>query len=104
MSQQYFSRSLHTFSVVTIIVNYCEECNISGSSHSGGATVISNIRPGSVAHRCGTLSPGDRILSVNNHSLSEYSQEQAVEILHSAHDIVTLVVQKMDQGKKNVYK
>ncbi|XP_054275201.1 glutamate receptor-interacting protein 1-like [Macrosteles quadrilineatus] len=67
---------------------------ISGCNLYRGSMTISNIRPGSVAHRCGTLSPGDRILSVNNHSLADLSPDQAVAILHSTQDIVTLVVNK----------
>ncbi|XP_046673224.1 glutamate receptor-interacting protein 2 isoform X2 [Homalodisca vitripennis] len=70
---------------------------ISGCSQYRGWMVISHIRPGSVAHRCGTLAPGDRLLSVNNHSLAECSLEQAINVLHSTQDIVTLVVQKMSR-------
>lgn len=60
--------------------------------------IISEIGMGSVAHRSGTLIPGDRILSVNNHSLQDCSLQQASQILHSSADVVTLVVQKESGG------
>uniref|UniRef100_A0A1B6DIR9 PDZ domain-containing protein n=1 Tax=Clastoptera arizonana TaxID=38151 RepID=A0A1B6DIR9_9HEMI len=72
------------------------------TGNSGDGTVISHIRPGSVAHRCGILSLGDRILSVNNHNLDEYTLDQAMDILHSAQDIVSLVVQKAFQDMNDL--
>ncbi|KAI5755545.1 hypothetical protein M8J77_017845 [Diaphorina citri] len=67
---------------------------IQSSGGPDNQMIISEIGMGSVAHRSGTLIPGDRILSVNNHSLQDCSLEQASEILHSCADVVTLVVQK----------
>uniref|UniRef100_A0A8D8X6R4 Glutamate receptor-interacting protein 2 n=1 Tax=Cacopsylla melanoneura TaxID=428564 RepID=A0A8D8X6R4_9HEMI len=70
---------------------------IQASGGPDNQMIISEIGMGSVAHRSGTLIPGDRIMSVNNHSLQDCSIEQASDILHSSSDVVTLVVQK-DNG------
>ncbi|RZF34225.1 hypothetical protein LSTR_LSTR010545 [Laodelphax striatellus] len=64
--------------------------------------VISQIRAGSVAHRSGTLFPGDRILAVNSCSLELLSLDEAVDLLQSAPDIVTLTIQKEVQAEPSV--
>lgn len=70
---------------------------IQASGGPDNQMIISEIGMGSVAHRSGTLVPGDRILSVNNNSLQDCSLEQASQILHASSDVVTLVVMK-DNG------
>lgn len=57
--------------------------------------IISEIGMGSVAHRSGTLVPGDRILSVNNNSLQDCSLEQVSPIIFVVFKMV-LVTKQID--------
>ncbi|XP_050536534.1 glutamate receptor-interacting protein 2-like isoform X2 [Daktulosphaira vitifoliae] len=58
-----------------------------------GHVSISEIVPGSIAHRSGTLKTGDTLLAVDNKSLHNCSRQEATEILQEAGDVVTLHVQ-----------
>ncbi|XP_072517400.1 tyrosine-protein phosphatase non-receptor type 13 isoform X2 [Salminus brasiliensis] len=76
-------------------VKYGLGFQISGGESSGRmdlGTIISSITPGGPADVDGCLKPGDRLLSVNDVSLEGVPHEEAVEILQSAPDDVTLVV------------
>lgn len=57
-----------------------------------GQVCISEIVPGSIAHRSGTLKIGDTLLAVNNKSLSDCTRQEASDILQEAGDVVTLRV------------
>lgn len=55
-----------------------------------GQVCISEIVPGSIAHRSGTLKIGDTLLAVNNKSLTDCTRQEASDILQESGDIVTL--------------
>ncbi len=63
--------------------------------------IISDIKQGSVADRCGVLCVGDKILSINHQILSKCSVQEALNILHSSSETVSLQVEKQfnDDGK-----
>ncbi|GLH12608.1 Protein lap4 [Gryllus bimaculatus] len=63
---------------------------------AGEPLLISDIRRGSVAHRTGSLQPGDRLLAINGVLLDQCSLEDTQHILQNSSDIVTLRVQKDD--------
>ncbi|XP_065203525.1 glutamate receptor-interacting protein 2 [Planococcus citri] len=61
---------------------------------SSECMLISDIKPGSVADRCGVFSIGDKILSINHQVLAKCSVQEALSILHSSSDTVSLQVEK----------
>jgi len=63
---------------------------------------ISEIVPGSIAHRSGTLKIGDTLLAVNNKSLSDCSRQEASDILQDAGDVVTLRVRTSNLMTGNI--
>ncbi|KAJ8016107.1 hypothetical protein DPEC_G00003710 [Dallia pectoralis] len=67
---------------------------ISASKRPDQPLVISDIRKGSIAHRTGTLEPGDRLLAVDNVRLEKCSMEDAMLVLQQAEDMVKLRIQK----------
>ncbi|XP_049804694.1 glutamate receptor-interacting protein 1 [Schistocerca nitens] len=62
----------------------------------GDSLLISDIRRGSVAHRTGTLQPGDHLLAIDGVSLEHYTLEETQNILKNSADIVTLRIKKSD--------
>lgn len=65
--------------------------------------VISSVRGGSSAHRCGALRPGDLLLAVNGTPLHSLSLDSALTLLqHCADDAVTLKVRRADQTESHV--
>ena len=58
----------------------------------GEPLLISGIISGSIAHRTGSLSPGDKLIAINHHLLDNCTIEDAVQILKSSQDIVRLKV------------
>ncbi|XP_019743992.1 glutamate receptor-interacting protein 2-like isoform X2 [Hippocampus comes] len=67
---------------------------ISASKKSGKPLIISDIRKGSVAHRTGTLEPGDRLLAIDGVRLEDCTIEDATHVLDQAEDMVKLRIQK----------
>uniref|UniRef100_A0A6Q2XER9 PDZ domain-containing protein n=1 Tax=Esox lucius TaxID=8010 RepID=A0A6Q2XER9_ESOLU len=67
---------------------------ISASKRPDKPLVISDIRKGSIAHRTGTLEPGDRLLAVDNVRLENCTMEDAMLVLQQAEDMVKLRIQK----------
>ncbi|XP_022526591.2 glutamate receptor-interacting protein 2a isoform X1 [Astyanax mexicanus] len=67
---------------------------ISASKKAGRPLIISEIKRGSIAHRTGTLEPGDRLLAIDNVKLEHCGMEEAMAILHQAEDMVRLRIQK----------
>lgn len=63
---------------------------------------ISNIIPGSVAHRTGSLAAGDKLLAINQHLLDNCTIEDAVQILKNAHDMVRLKIRKEDEEENGI--
>ena len=68
----------------------------------GEPLLISDIRRGSVAHRTGTLQPGDRLLAIDSLRLDQCSLEDTQEILQGSSEIVTLRIQKDDTFSGNI--
>ncbi|KAG7520624.1 glutamate receptor-interacting protein 2-like isoform X1 [Solea senegalensis] len=67
---------------------------ISASKKPGKPLIISDITKGSIAHRTGTLEPGDRLLAIDNMRLEKCTMEDAMHILQQAEDMVKLRIQK----------
>lgn len=75
-----------------------QQHSVGGGEHqSGGGVplypVIGYVEPNSVAERCGILQPGDRILSVNKHSLEALSLEDARQIIKDAGATLNLEIE-----------
>ncbi|XP_045146069.1 glutamate receptor-interacting protein 2 [Echinops telfairi] len=66
----------------------------SSSRKRGEPLIISDIKKGSVAHRTGTLEPGDKLLAIDNIRLNNCPMEDAMQILRQCEDLVTLKVRK----------
>ncbi|MEJ1279704.1 hypothetical protein NN561_010639 [Cricetulus griseus] len=66
----------------------------SASRKRGEPLIISDIKKGSVAHRTGTLEPGDKLLAIDNIRLDHCPMEDAVQILRQCEDVVKLKIRK----------
>ncbi|KAK2493658.1 hypothetical protein MC885_000641 [Smutsia gigantea] len=66
----------------------------SASRKRGEPLIISDIKKGSVAHRTGTLEPGDKLLAIDNIRLDNCPMEDAVQILRQCEDLVRLKIRK----------
>ncbi len=67
--------------------------------HSGHPVVISKIKEDGVAYKTGTLKAGDRILAINGESLYNKTMTEAVCMLNSAGDVVSLKISKATRSK-----
>uniref|UniRef100_A0A1I7YQU2 Glutamate receptor-interacting protein 1 n=1 Tax=Steinernema glaseri TaxID=37863 RepID=A0A1I7YQU2_9BILA len=67
----------------------------------GEPVIINDIRTGSVAHRCGSIRPGDRILAIDNIPLDTCTVEEAMRLLQRSADIVKLRVKKGNTSEKD---
>ncbi|KAL4646334.1 glutamate receptor-interacting protein 2-like [Arapaima gigas] len=67
---------------------------LSASKRPGQPLVISDIRKGSIAHRTGTLEPGDKLLAIDSIRLENCTMENAMHILQQSDDLVKLKIQK----------
>uniref|UniRef100_A0A9J8DIE2 PDZ domain-containing protein n=1 Tax=Cyprinus carpio carpio TaxID=630221 RepID=A0A9J8DIE2_CYPCA len=67
---------------------------ISASKKPGEPLIISDIKKGSIAHRTGTLEPGDKLLAIDNIRLENCSMEDAVQILQQSEDLLKLKIRK----------
>ncbi|KAK7884167.1 hypothetical protein WMY93_027290 [Mugilogobius chulae] len=67
---------------------------ISGNKKTGKPLIISEIKKGSIAHRTGTLEPGDRLLAIDSVRLEHCTMEDAMHVLNQAEDMVKLRIQK----------
>ncbi|XP_015369600.1 PREDICTED: glutamate receptor-interacting protein 2 [Diuraphis noxia] len=77
---------------VKLLKNDYRSLGITITDDGNGQVCISEIIPGSIAHRSGTLKIGDTLLAVNNKSLSDCTRQEASSILQEAGDVVTLRV------------
>uniref|UniRef100_A0A9J8B837 PDZ domain-containing protein n=1 Tax=Cyprinus carpio carpio TaxID=630221 RepID=A0A9J8B837_CYPCA len=64
------------------------------SKKPGEPLIISDIKKGSIAHRTGTLEPGDKLLAIDNIRLENCSMEDAVQILQQSEDLLKLKIRK----------
>ncbi|XP_022253084.1 glutamate receptor-interacting protein 1-like [Limulus polyphemus] len=60
----------------------------------GEPLIISDIKKGSVAHRTGTLQPGDKLLAIDSVRMDNCTVEDAAEILQACDQIVKLRIRK----------
>uniref|UniRef100_A0A8C5QR94 Glutamate receptor interacting protein 2 n=1 Tax=Leptobrachium leishanense TaxID=445787 RepID=A0A8C5QR94_9ANUR len=75
----------------------------SASRKPGEPLIISDIKKGSVAHRTGTLEPGDKLLAIDNIRLENCSMEDAVQILRQCDDLVNLKIHEQETTGANIY-
>uniref|UniRef100_A0A3B4XL93 Glutamate receptor interacting protein 2 n=1 Tax=Seriola lalandi dorsalis TaxID=1841481 RepID=A0A3B4XL93_SERLL len=64
------------------------------SSKTGEPLIISDIKKGSMAHRTGTLEPGDKLLAIDNIRLENCSKDDAEQILQQCEELVKLKIRK----------
>ncbi|XP_016892434.1 glutamate receptor-interacting protein 2 isoform X1 [Cynoglossus semilaevis] len=67
---------------------------ISASKKPDEPLIISDIKKGSMAHRTGTLEPGDKLLAIDNIRLGNCTREDAEQILQQCEDLVKLKIRK----------
>ncbi|KAG5274707.1 hypothetical protein AALO_G00139280 [Alosa alosa] len=67
---------------------------ISANKKPGEPLIISDIKKGSMAHRTGTLEPGDKLLAIDNIRLENCAMEDAMQILQQCEDLVKLKIRK----------
>ncbi|XP_053724688.1 glutamate receptor-interacting protein 2 isoform X3 [Synchiropus splendidus] len=67
---------------------------ISASKKPGEPLIISDIKKGSMAHRTGTLEPGDKLLAIDNIRLENCSRDDAEQILQQSEELVKLKIRK----------
>ncbi|GFS58903.1 glutamate receptor-interacting protein 1 [Nephila pilipes] len=60
----------------------------------GEPLIISDIEKGSIAHRTGTIQPGDKLLAINSLRTENCTVDDATAILHTCSDIVKLRIRK----------
>ncbi|KAH8416586.1 hypothetical protein KR222_010235, partial [Zaprionus bogoriensis] len=72
--------------------------SVSGSSHAG--LVISDVKMGSPAHRCGSLRPGDILLAVDQHPVQHFNVDALLKELPApattaSADFTTLTIKRI---------
>ncbi|XP_034490175.1 glutamate receptor-interacting protein 1 isoform X2 [Drosophila innubila] len=70
--------------------------SVSGSSHAG--LVISDVKMGSPAHRCGSLRPGDILLAVDQHPVQHFNVDALLKELPTpaaSADFTTLTIKRV---------
>lgn len=60
----------------------------------GDPLVISEVRRGSIAHRSGTLQPGDKLLAIDQFRMESSTIEEAARILQNCQGVVQLRIRK----------
>uniref|UniRef100_A0A0N5AVQ6 PDZ domain-containing protein n=1 Tax=Syphacia muris TaxID=451379 RepID=A0A0N5AVQ6_9BILA len=65
-----------------------------GEGKKGEPVVISDIRTGSVAHRCGSIQVGDHVLAIDNFPLNCCTVEEAMRLLKRSGEVVKLRIRK----------
>jgi C-terminal processing protease CtpA/Prc len=83
-----------TFDVKLVKQSGALGITINGHDEKGGPIWISQVKKGGVAHRTGTLEPGDVLLAVDGKSLKGATLHHAVKLLKTTADIVTLQISK----------
>ncbi|XP_055930112.1 glutamate receptor-interacting protein 2-like isoform X3 [Argiope bruennichi] len=60
----------------------------------GEPLIIADVQKGSIAHRTGTIQPGDKLLAINSLRTENLTVEDSTAILHTCTDIVKLRIRK----------
>ncbi|GFN84600.1 hypothetical protein PoB_001110600 [Plakobranchus ocellatus] len=71
------------------------------SQSSRDSLFISDVRKGSVAHRTGSVQPGDKLLAINDVRLDTCTSEDAMHLLELPDDIVKLKLRREDPDEGN---
>lgn len=75
---------------------------ISGTEDALDPIIISGLTPGGLAHRTGAIHEGDQILSINNIPLRTKPVSEAIILLQTAGECVTLKIRKQPFGEPPV--
>ncbi|XP_055551406.1 glutamate receptor-interacting protein 1 isoform X1 [Wyeomyia smithii] len=79
------------FNIKLIKQNKCGlGITVSGNNH--GSFVVSEVKPGSAAHRTGSLRAGDVLLAVDNHPVQHYNLDLLLK--ESKNEYITLTVKR----------
>ncbi|KAI1900020.1 hypothetical protein AGOR_G00067910 [Albula goreensis] len=73
---------------------------ISASKKPDEPLIISDVKKGSMAHRIGTLEPGDKLLAIDNTRLENCSLEKALQVLQQSEDLVKLKIRKDEDNSE----
>lgn len=66
--------------------------------------IIAEVRRGSLAHRTGSLAPGDQLLAIDSQKLDPGDLRQAAQLLHRpGSSVVSLTVRKPDLNSETRY-
>lgn len=68
----------------------------SRASHIDEVPIISDVKRGSVAYRCGMIQAGDQLLSIDTYSLRGKSLNEVASLLKNSDEIVRLRIKKDD--------
>ncbi|CAF0828269.1 unnamed protein product [Rotaria sp. Silwood1] len=68
----------------------------SRSARADEVPIINDVKRGSIAYRCGMIQSGDRLLSIDSHSLRGKNLNEIVTLLKNCDDIVRLKIKKDD--------
>uniref|UniRef100_A0A7E4UN49 Glutamate receptor-interacting protein 1 n=1 Tax=Panagrellus redivivus TaxID=6233 RepID=A0A7E4UN49_PANRE len=77
-------------------------CRSETNGEKGEPVVISEIRTGSVAHRCGSIQQGDQIVAIDNIPLASSTVEEAMRLLQRSGDVVKLSIKKGPSDSQEV--
>ena len=69
-------------------------CRSETNGEKGEPVIISEIRTGSVAHRCGSIQRGDRIIAIDSIPLELSTVEEAMRLMQRSGDVVKLSIKK----------
>ena len=75
---------------------FFERLTDSRLSRTDEVPIISDVKRGSIAHRCGMIQTGDHLLSIDTHSLRGKNLHEIVSLLKTADDVVRLRIKKDD--------
>ncbi|XP_045164532.2 glutamate receptor-interacting protein 1-like isoform X2 [Mercenaria mercenaria] len=69
---------------------------LSAKSKLGNPLLITEVKKGSVAYRCGSVQPGDKLLSINDIRTNNLSMDEAVSLLKAEEEIIKLKLKRED--------
>ena len=79
---------------VKLVRTGCLNLGISIGGDKLGDLWIADLKKGGVAHRTGSLQPGDALLAIDGHSLENSAPIDAANLLKNSGNIVTLAMRR----------
>ena len=79
---------------VKLVRTGCLNLGISIGGDKLGDLWIADLKKGGVAHRMGSLQPGDAILAIDGHSLESSAPIDAANLLKNTGNIITLAMRR----------